>query len=108
MDHWEVLLKEGQPLLFRKGQVIFYEGHQPYGLFVLKEGNVHFTHGNCSCDEEHQWASPKGLVLGLRPFFDGSAFNCTCTANENCRAVFISKTQLMQLFQTDNNLEIKA
>ncbi len=95
MDNWEDLFREGQHLLFRKGQVFFYEGHQLYGLFVLREGAVEFTRGNCHQDEEHRWNSPNGVVLGLRPFFDDSPSCCTCTACEDCQVIFISKTQLV-------------
>jgi cAMP-binding proteins - catabolite gene activator and regulatory subunit of cAMP-dependent protein kinases len=95
MNQWEALFRAGQPLLFRKGQVFFYQGHHPCGLFVLREGRVDFSGDNCHREKEHQWDSPNGVALGLNPFFDDSPSCCTCTANENCQVIFISKTQLI-------------
>lgn len=88
------MVEEGQPLVFHKGQCLFYEGHSPYGLFVLKSGRVRFqTSGECG--KEHGWKSPSGgKVFGLRSFFDEIPYCCTCTALEDCEVLFISKTQL--------------
>ncbi|MBI2082130.1 MAG: cyclic nucleotide-binding domain-containing protein [Deltaproteobacteria bacterium] len=92
---WGNLLKKGQPLIFHKGQVLVYEGHDPYGVFVIQSGDIQFTKGKSSCPAEHFWHSPKGNVLGVEHFFDGSPFCCTCVATSDCRVVFISKTQLL-------------
>lgn len=92
--HWEELLREGRKLFFRKGQTLFYEGHIPYGLFVLKSGQVDFTGSCLSCTEEHGWASPNGEVLGMQTFLKKLPYCCTCTAKQDCQTIFISKTQL--------------
>ena len=94
-EHWEDLLREGQGLGFKAGQVIAYEGHDPYGLFVILEGKVKFSKAGISCQEGHLWRAPKGMVVGLEPFFRQTPFCCTCTAGEDCRVTFISKTQLL-------------
>lgn len=92
---WDRLVSEGQPLTFRKGQVLFYEGHTPYGLFVIQSGKVRFLRGDHPCDQNHLWSSPKGNVIGLHHFFDGPPFCCTCLASDDCQVIFISKTQLL-------------
>ena len=108
-DEWKHLLKDGQPFSFKKGQVLFYEGHHPYGLFVLQSGDVKFSKeeeegfpleegDRCQgCMEEHSPVLSKGRVLGLTPFFEGAPYCCTCTAKEDCRGIFISKTQLTRI-----------
>lgn len=84
-------------MTFHKGQVFFYEGHTPYGLFVLKSGGVQFSKDETACGEEHLWSSPNGKVVGLHPFFDETPYCCTCTAKQDCKVIFISKTQLLNL-----------
>ena len=92
--HWEDLRKEAQPLAFRKGQVLFYAGHSPYGIFVIETGKVEFMQGGTVCPDDHYWKSPRGEALGLHHFFSGTPYCCTCTAANNCKLLFISKTQL--------------
>lgn len=101
-SRWADLLKRGQPLIFQKGQVLVYEGHDPYGIFVIQSGDIQFARGKSSCPEEHLWRSPKGNALGVDHFFDGSPFCCTCTAASDCRVVFISKTQLLPFVSEKN------
>ncbi len=91
------LLKSGQPFSFKKGQVLFYEGHSPYGLFVLQSGDVKFSSPCQGCLEEHSPMLQKEKVLGLKPFFEGTPYCCTCTAKKNCHGIFVSKTQLQCL-----------
>ncbi|MBI1909489.1 MAG: cyclic nucleotide-binding domain-containing protein [Deltaproteobacteria bacterium] len=93
--HWNELLKQGQPLSFRKGQVLFYEGHIPYGLFIVQSGKVRYTRESGSCRAEHHVSSSEGEVLGLSHFFEENPYCCTCTASQNCQVVFISKSQLL-------------
>lgn len=93
-EHWDELLKEGQTLKFGKGQVLFYEGHNPYGLFVIKSGKVRFTKDGKLCRGNHLWLTSKGDVVGFDSFFDGVPYCCTCTS-QDCQVVFVSKTQLL-------------
>lgn len=96
---WKELIKEGQSLTFRKGQVLVYEGHSPYGIFVVHSGKIKFSEGGTPCVIEHVWESPDGKVVGLHHFFEQTPFCCTCTATQNCQVIFISKTQLLPFFE---------
>ncbi len=95
--HWGHLLKEGQELTFKKGQVLFYEGHNPYGLMVLRSGKVSFQEGADPCRGEHMVPVAKGEVIGVEPFFSESPYCCTCVATEDCRVTFIPKSLLLSL-----------
>lgn len=96
-DQWGQLLAEGQPLTFRKGQTLFYEGHTPYGIYVMQSGKVRFVKGDTSCQEVHLVPSPKGRVIGVNHFLSETPFCCTCVALTDCQLIFISKTQLLPL-----------
>lgn len=92
-SHWENLLREGKELYFQAGQVLFYEGHNPYGIFVLLTGDVHFSREVGTADD-HRESFSKGVVLGLEAFLEEKPYCCTCTASRPTQVVFISKTQL--------------
>ncbi len=104
--HWKDLLTEGQNLIFHKGQALFYEGHVPCGLFVLLSGHVQFTREGLPTQDTHLEPAPQGTVVGLEPFSLGTHYCCTCTAIEECRVVFISKTQLLFLKKGEISYDI--
>jgi len=94
-EHWDDLLKQGQKLSFHKDQFLCYEGHEPYGIFVLWSGKVDFSQGETSCEEPHLCSFSQGKVIGLHHFFSKTPFCCSCVAVTYCQITFISKTQLL-------------
>ncbi len=104
LGQWESLLSEGKEVSFRAGQIIAYEGHVPFGLFVLLSGEVRFSHVDNQkeqpCDEDHLTSMPQGNVIGMESLFPGAQMCCTCTAKTDCNLIFISKTQLIPLIES--------
>lgn len=100
-SHLDELLKNSQQLTFRKGQVLFYEGHIPYGVFVIRSGSVNFVEGETPCEDQHLWVSTQGKVVGLKQVLDGTPSCCTSVAAEDCEATFISKTLILPFLQHD-------
>ncbi len=99
--HWAEITDRGQALTFRQGQTLFYEGHDPCGVFVVCSGQVKLSSSGAPCRRE-LWESPSGKVMGLFHLFSGSPFCCTGVAKTDCEVLFISKTQLMPfLSQTE-------
>lgn len=98
-EHWGELLKASEEMAFSRGQVLFYEGHYPYGLFVLLEGEVSFTRNNIPCRESHFWKSPKGKVIGLEPFVEDIPSCCTSMAVQDSRVIFIPKSRLLPFLE---------
>jgi CRP-like cAMP-binding protein len=98
------LLKSGQSLTFHKGQVLVYEGHHPYGIFVLQSGKVDFYREGALCRERHLRIFPQGPVIGLDCFLNDGTSCCTCRAVEDCQVTFISKTHLIPSLKELANL----
>lgn len=98
---WHDLLQGGEELQFKKGQVLFYEGHSPYGIFVIQAGTVQFKEGETRCAEDHFWTAPSGhQVIGAHHFFSETTFCCTAIAATDCRLVFIPKSQLIPFLKS--------
>lgn len=98
-EKWTSLLKNGQPLIFHRGQALFYEGHFPYGVYWIRKGDVKFTHrGRCSekhdqqsCESiHHQW-------FGFSELASSKPHCCTCEAETECEVVFVNKNQFLSL-----------
>lgn len=94
---WEDSIARGQPVYFKRGQVLFYEGHIPYGVFVILSGRVSLLEGQTPCLREHSHLSPQGPVYGLDAALEETPSCCTCLAEEDCRALFISKSLLQRI-----------
>ncbi len=95
---WKDIVALGEALTFRAGQVLFYEGHEPYGIFVILSGLVEEVNSGKDCGREF-WSSPQGQVLGLSHILNGSPLCCTAVAATDCEVLFIPKTLLEPYFQ---------
>ena len=94
---WKKISVHSSPVAFKTDQTIFYEGHHPYGLFVILKGRVRFVAGDCpSPHPEHHFRIEQGDVVGLPHVWDDTPACCSCVADTDCEALFISKTLLLQ------------
>jgi len=100
--HWSDLIQASQELSFRKGQVLFYEGHIPYGLFVITSGRVDFSSTDRTTSfEEQSWKSPQGLVVGIDAALNGEPSCYTVVAAEDCKTLFLPKSALTTHLKMD-------
>ena len=77
--HFRKWVKEGELLHFKKGQVLFYEGHLPFGFFLLNKGTV--------------LPPPmEDKTLGLLHLLSGTPYCSTCTAASDIEVLFFPKT----------------
>ncbi len=102
---WKKLLSSAQHLHFHKGQVIYYEGHTPYGIYWIQEGAVRFSRQS-PCEEEHALQLP-GYVrdhwLGFREFLANEGHCCTCIADTDCEVLFVNRTLLQESIKKDSS-----
>lgn len=82
------IAKNMTPLVFQKGQVLFYEGHIPFGFFVIKEGKVGFSSGKSQNETVEQ-------VVGIQNVLSETPYSATCTAQTLVRAVFVPKSTVL-------------
>ncbi|GEM_PF-2542897 len=94
---WQRLSRAGQPLHFRPQQILFYEGHAPYGIYVLREGEVQCLVNGQPCTSAHRVQTPIGDIFGLRHLLANVAHDCTCQAQTDADVMFISKALLFPL-----------
>lgn len=80
------IARDSTPVVYRKDQVLFYEGHIPYGLFIIKEGNISLSSGGIKSEN-----AAHSSVVGFQHVLDQSPYCSTCTAVTEVKAVFLSK-----------------
>lgn len=86
------IAKSMTTIVFQKGQILFYEGHIPCGLFIIKEGRVEFS----SEKTRHDVPAP---VVGFQHILDQTPYCATCTAATKVKAIFLSKTVVEEVLQ---------
>ena len=91
MDIWKQALQESTILHFNKGQVIFYQGHQPYGIFVIKSGSVVFTSQDHEEKEIHLLA-PQKMPIGIDFIMGNETYPYSAVACSDVVVFFINKT----------------
>ncbi|MBI2340694.1 MAG: cyclic nucleotide-binding domain-containing protein [Deltaproteobacteria bacterium] len=89
-DALESLSREGNPVHYRKGQVIFYEGHHPCGFYLLRQGKVSLKESRTSGGAKMHPTEDK--LLGLMHLLSDTPYCSTCTAEDDVDIVFIPKT----------------
>lgn len=92
-DHLESLSAEGVPLSFRDGQVLFYEGHFPFGFFYIKKGQAVFTRETSKGESDPVPTTCN--VIGLCHLIGDSKYCATCRAEGDLEVLFFPKKVVM-------------
>lgn len=88
---------------YKKGQVIFFEGNYPGGLFCIREGKVKvFKIGSTGKEQIIRFAK-NGDALGYRALLVGETYSASASALEDSHICFISKDTVFELFKTNQN-----
>ncbi len=91
------LIKEGELLRFAAGQIVYYAGHTPNGLFVLQSGTVQHLAPSSSPSYPPQ----HGPILGLYQLLADISYDSTCKATSNIEVVFLPKALIRSRLTPD-------
>lgn len=83
----DTLKGSGTRQCYKKGQIIFYEGHRPLGFYVHESGCVAFLRGK---REVRQCAKP--CLIGIQTLLVEESLPCSARAEENVSLVFVGRT----------------
>lgn len=97
LDHIKRLTGQGDRLHFAKGQFLFYQGHEPYGLFWLKKGTVvclreKMGPQTTACREPHN------KLLGLAHLLSETPYCASCRAEGDVEVVFLPKHVVFEFY----------
>jgi len=88
---------------YKKGQVIFFEGNYPDGLFCIRDGKVKvFKMGSTGKEQIIRFAK-NGDALGYRALLVGETYSASASALEDSHICFIRKETVFELFKSNNN-----
>ena len=85
------LIQAEQQLEYKAGQTIFYEGHQPYGIYIVRKGRVRFFHGPEGREEKLIQVVGPGHMFCEEPFLKNTPYGFSAKAETDVSLSFFSR-----------------
>ncbi len=94
--------------IYKKGQVIYYEGNYPQGLFCIYSGKIKISTIGRKGKEQIVKFKGRGEVLGYRALLNDEPYNATATAISDCEVCHISKNTFLETLEKSKNLSLNT
>ena len=78
---------------YKSGQVLFYEGHQPYGIYVLRKGRIRLFKKKNGGEELLKIIEPT-QILGETEFIEGKPFDYSAKSETDISVSFFSRASM--------------
>lgn len=92
---------------FKAGQVIFYSGNDPLGIFTIQSGLVKLEVTSASGAAHTLRLVGPGGTLGYRSLFANEPYHASAVAVEDCELCFVPKAEIMNIFKNHPDLAMK-
>jgi CRP/FNR family transcriptional regulator len=79
---------------FRKGEILFYEGQEPNGVYCIFQGHIKVYQSSPHGQEHLLSLSGPGNVVGFSAILSGEKFSATAEAMDDVVACFIERRHL--------------
>lgn len=86
---------------YKKGQIVFYEGNMPMGLYCINQGKIKVFKTGRGGKEQIVRLAKDGDVLGYRSLIGNEPYTATAEALEDSTICFTDRKMFEQLLQTD-------
>lgn len=86
------LVQAEEHLEYRAGQVIFYEGHQPYGVYILRKGRVRLFEKFSNGEEKLVRIVEPGHAFGDEALLEGGLHPFSAKAETDVHVSFFSRS----------------
>lgn len=92
---------------FKAGQVIFYAGNDPLGIFTIESGLVKLEVTSTTGAAHTLRLVGPGGALGYRSMFASEPYHASAVAVEDCELCFVPKAEIMNIFKEHPELAMK-
>lgn len=92
---------------FKAGQVIFYAGNDPLGIFTIQSGLVKLEVTSQTGAAHTLRLMGPGGALGYRSLFANEPYHASAIAVEDCELCFIAKADIMHVFSKHPEMALK-
>jgi CRP-like cAMP-binding protein len=91
---------------YKKGQVIFYQGNPPFGLYCISSGKIKISKIGNDGKESIVRIASGGDVLGHRSLFSNESYAATATAMEDTSICFLDKKFIFKSIQEQPSIAL--
>lgn len=98
-DEKKIVYKAMEPLIIKKGSLMFYENGVPTGIFQIKKGKAKKFKRGFSGTEQIFYIYTAGDVLGYHALFGEERYQDSCEALEDLEVNFIAKEVFFRLLK---------
>lgn len=102
----DYFLSFAKKLIFKKGQLVFYQGGVATGVFLMKRGRAKIFSIGIYGRQQIFYIYKRGDLLGYHALLCNEAYEDSCEALEDCEILFISKDDFNHLLQKISNLKL--
>ncbi len=102
----ELLIKNGERLIFKKRKLIFYENGIPTGVFLIQKGRAKIYKTGLAGKDQIFYVYKAGDLLGYHALLCDEQYEDSCEALEECEILFISKSKFDLLLDQIPNLKL--
>lgn len=106
-EHLETISESKNCTVFKKGQIIFHEGANPYGVYCIKQGKIKLSIVGDEGREQIVRLAGDGDLLGYRSMLVGERYNATAVALEDSKVCYISRDVFLPAVKQDANLSFE-
>jgi len=96
------------PATYPKGAILFVEGQEPRGVFVVCSGRVKLSAGSTSGKALILRIAESGEVVGLPATISGKPYEATAEALEPIQASFIPREQFLQFLRENGEASLRV
>jgi CRP/FNR family transcriptional regulator, polysaccharide utilization system transcription regulator len=93
--------------IYKKGQLVFYEGNRPTGLYCVNKGKVKVYQIGTEGKEQIIRLAKDGDILGYRSLISGEMYTASASIIEDATICFIPKKTFFDLLQTNSDLSTR-
>ncbi|WP_158611340.1 Crp/Fnr family transcriptional regulator [Mangrovimonas spongiae] len=90
------LIENKDTLIFKKGQIIYFEGSSPQGIYLIEQGKVKVTKTSCSGKDFITHIASKGDILSYGDLSLDTRHSCSGIAMEETIIYFIYKRDFQE------------
>ena len=95
-------------ILYKKGEIIFYEGNFPHGLFCIHQGKIKISKLGESGKEQIVRFAKEQEIIGYRSLLSNESYYATATVMQDVMACFIPKSSLFETLRNNPDFSMKT
>ena len=93
---------------YKKGQIIFYEGNYPHGLFCIHKGKVKISKLGEGGKEQIVRFAKEQDIIGYRALLSNESYNATATVMHDAMVCFIPHDSLFEALRNNPDFSLKT